>query len=228
MSIEGAVMKRNRKMTGLLTGIIIVGVSCVVFYQPLINYLTLQARKPTGYVGKVITKIWSGYFRDLSEWTFSLVDIDEQNTILDVGFGGGANIKYIKEHNNECVVYGVDISDEAVNTATELNQKYVDSGEAILSVDDVSCLPFEDELFDLIVATQTHIYWEELEKGLLECRRALKQNGTLLITTEIDKLEYHLSEYVNQDDFVSLLYKLGYSKADVKISNNYVGFICKK
>lgn len=221
-------MKGKRKMIGLIIGMLIILLSFVVLYQPFINYLISQASNPTGFVGNIITKIWSDYFRDLSDWTFKQVDLDEYNTILDVGFGGGANIKYIKEHRNECIVYGVDISEEAVKTASELNQKHVDSGEVILTQGDVAYLQFEDNLFDLIVATQTHIYWSELEKGFLECYRVLKQNGTLLITSEIDKIDYHLPKYKNPDDFVSFLYRIGYSEVNVKVSNNFVAFVCIK
>jgi len=220
--------KINRKLAGFLAGILIIGVCCVVLYQPFLNYLSSQAANPSGFVGSVVTKIWSNYFRDLSEWTLASVDLDEQHTILDVGFGGGTNIKYIKEHNNDSMVYGIDISDEAVKTATDLNRKYVDLGEVKLTIDDVAYMQFEDELFDLIVATQTHIYWGELEKGLSECLRTLKHNGTLLITSEIDKIDYHLPEYKNPNDFISLLNATGFTDVNVKTSNNYVAFICKK
>ncbi|MCR8642546.1 class I SAM-dependent methyltransferase [Paenibacillus sp. N1-5-1-14] len=134
----------------------------------------------------------------------------------------------MKEHNNDSIVYGIDISDEAVSTATDLNRKYVDSGEVVLRTDDVAYMQFEDGLFDLIVATQTHIYWGQLEKGLSECFRVLKHNGTLLITSEIDKVEYHLPEYKNPNDFVSLLGATGFTDVNVKTNNNYIAFICKK
>jgi ubiquinone/menaquinone biosynthesis C-methylase UbiE len=220
-------MKRNKKK-GLLLGIAIVGVVCAVLYQPLINDLSSQAANPTGFIGSVITRIWSNYFRDLAMWTFSLADLDEQDTILDVGFGGGANIKYIKEHNDDCIVYGIDISDEAVKTAADLNKKYVDSGEVVLSVNDVAYMPFKDEFFGLVVATQTHMYWDELEKGLKECHRVLKHNGTLLLASEIDTLEYFLPEYKDPNVFISLLNTIGYSDVDVKAKYSYVAYICKK
>jgi len=222
-------MKKIKKKTKILMmGVVIILATSFVLYQPLMNYLISQASNPDGFVGSVLTKIWSGYFQDLSNWSFSNVNLDEHNTILDVGFGGGSNIKYIKEHSTECMIYGIDISEEAVKTATTVNQKYVDSGEVILTLGDVAYLQFEDSFFDLVVAGQTHIYWEELEKGLSECYRVLKQDGTFLITCEIDKIEYHLPEYKNSDDFVSLLYEIGFNKVDVEVSNNYIAFICIK
>lgn len=175
-----------------------------------------------------MTKIWSNYFEDLSQWSFSNIDLTEQNTILDVGFGGGANIKYIKEHNSASKVYGIDISEEAVKTATDLNQGYINLGEVILTLGDVANLQFENDFFDLIVATQTHIYWNGLREGLTECYRTLKKNGNLLITCEIDKIEYHLPEYKNSDDFVSLLYTIGFDEVNVRVNNNYVAFIFTK
>lgn len=199
-----------------------------MLYQRFINYLITQSGNPEGLIGSVMTKIWSVYFQDLSKWSFAHVDLDEHNAILDVGLGGGANIKYIKEHNATGMVYGVDISAEAVKTATEVNQKYIDSGKVILTHGDVADLQFEDDFFDIVVASQTHIYWDELENGLAECHRVLKQNGTLLITSEIDKLEYHLPEYKNPDDFVELLYEIGFNGVNVKTGNNYISFVSIK
>lgn len=221
-------MKGKKKLKIWLIGIMAVIVICIALYHPLVKYLLPQASNPNGFLGRITTKIWSAYFQDLSRWSFTHINLDAHDTILDIGFGGGSSIRYVKEQGTACIIYGVDISAESVKTATEVNQEYVDSGEVILTLGDVADLQFENSLFDLVVASQTHIYWDKLEKGLLECHRVLKQNGMLLVTSEIDKLEYHLPKYRNPDDFVELLYKIGFSEVDVKTSNNYIAFICNK
>ena len=221
-------MSMKSKLKLWVIGGILIMATGYILYQPVIDYLTSQSAEPKGSIGRVMTKIWSSYFQELSKWSFTHVDLDKHNTILDVGFGGGANIKYLKEHNDTSTVYGVDISEEALKTATEVNKKYVDSGEVILSLGDVADLQFEDGIFDLIVATQTHIYWDDLKKGLAECHRVLKENGIFLITSEVDKIKYHLSAYKNSDDFTSLLYAIGYKRVNIKVSNKYVAFICTK
>lgn len=200
----------------------------IVLYQPLINYLVAQAKNPTGLIGSMMTKIWSNYFQDLSRWSLRGIDLAKPNTVLDVGFGGGANIKYIKEHSATSIVYGIDISEKALQTATKLNQTSIDAREVVLALGDVAHLHFKDDFFDLIVATQTHIYWNSVKQGLTECYRVLRQGGNLLITCEIDKIAYHLSEYKNSDIFVSLLYLVGFHEVTVKVSNNYVAFVCTK
>lgn len=203
-------------------------VSCVALYQPVINYLSEQAANPKGFIGSIMTKIWSNYFVDLNRWGYSHINLDEMDVILDIGFGGGGGIKYVNEHNKQNIIYGIDISEEAVKIATSENQKYINDGKVILSVGDVACLEFESEFFNLVVAVQTHIYWDELEKGLSECYRVLIDDGTFLVICEMDKIEYHLAEYQNQNDFKSLLYKIGFREVDVKINHNYIAFICKK
>jgi len=120
---KGGVNRKKGRIVLII--MLVIGVICGVLYQPFVDYLSSQAANPTGLVGSVMTRIWSNYFQNLSRWTFSLVPVDEYATILDVGFGGGANIKHIKERNRECVVYGVDISEEAVKTASRFNQKHV-------------------------------------------------------------------------------------------------------
>ncbi|HKM34040.1 MAG TPA: class I SAM-dependent methyltransferase [Lachnospiraceae bacterium] len=221
-------MKGKRKLKIWMIGIIVVLAACIALYQPLVNYLLPQASNPNGLLGRITTKIWSTYFQDLSKWSFTHVNLYEYGTILDVGFGGGSSIKYMKDQGTECIIYGVDISEESVKTATKENQTYVDSGEVILTLGDVGDLQFENEIFELVVASQTHIYWDELNTGLSECYRVLKPEGTLLITCEIDKIEYHLPEYQNPNDFEALLYETGFEKVDVVISNNYIAFICVK
>lgn len=221
-------MKGKKRMRTWLVMISVIIVICVTLYQPLINYLSKQAANPTGIIGSIMTRIWSVSFRDMNEWSYSLMNLNDEDVILDIGFGSGSGIQHMKEMNRKNTIYGVDISEEAVKTASTLNKEYIDSGEVILTVGDVAYLDFEDEFFNLVIAGQTHIYWDELEKGLSECYRVLKERGTLFIACEIDKIEYHLPEYKNSEDFTNLLYEIGFSEINVKTHNNYIAFICNK
>lgn len=220
-------MKGKSKLKIVICLIVIVIIS-LVSYKPLVNYLSKQAANPEGFIGEVMTWIWAGYFKDMSEWGLTLIEIETHENILDIGFGGGSNINNMAIKNESCMIYGVDISEEAVKTATKTNQQHIDNGRVILSVGDVADLQFEDNFFDLLVAGQTHIYWEELEKGLNECYRVLTQNGTFLITCEIDKIEYHLPKYQDSDEFAKLLYEIGFSDVSVKSRGNYIAFIATK
>lgn len=206
----------------------VVAVGGIVLYQPAINYLIGQAANPSGVIGSLMTRIWSASFQNQNQWGLSLIDIADDDIVLSVGFGGGSDIKYLKDQGRKNTIYGIDISEEAVKTATELNQQYVDVGEVILSVGDVAYMEFDDGFFDIVFAGQTHIYWDELENGLSECLRVLSDNGTFLVICEIDKIEYHLPEYKNPEDFVKLLHMVGFADVDVSIQGNYIAFTCTK
>ena len=59
----------------------------------LIQYLIKQSRKPSGLVGRLITNIWSSYFKELSLWASKQTSIPNNSRILEVGYGGGSTIK---------------------------------------------------------------------------------------------------------------------------------------
>ncbi|MGT2929858.1 class I SAM-dependent methyltransferase [Streptococcus dentasini] len=194
----------------------------------LINYLITQSKKPSGFVGRILTKIWSSYFQKLSLWTLDLTDIPQKAAILDIGFGGGSNIKTIASLAKKSTIYGIDASKEAYKQASKVNQHLIQKGQVQLSLADVAVLPFSNQSFDLIVATQTHIYWDELTKGLAECARVLRKDGQLLISSEKDKINYHLPAYSDPNDFVALLNQQGFTKITIKDTPSYIGFICQK
>lgn len=199
-----------------------------ILLKPFIKYLESETSNPRGFIGKILTVMWSSYFKNLSSWGLSQVDMNKFHIILDVGFGGGYNIKYISERYPNVTIYGVDISEEARKTTEKLNQKFVNSGSVILSINDVSALNFNDHMFDFIIASQTHIFWNELEVGLIECLRVLKKDGTLLLLCELEKINYYLPKYNDHTRFSALLTKIGFKDVIVNLSGKYVAFISTK
>ncbi len=197
-------------------------------YDRLINYLIPHAASPHGLVGKIITKIWSKYFTDLYEWGYRQIDLAYKMDVLDIGFGGGSGIKYLMDLDNKHTIYGVDVSKEAVKTATRLNRIYIDNGSVSLSVGSATNLLFDNDFFDLVVAVQSHIYWDGLDKGLVECYRVLKNKGILLIVCELDKIDYHLPEYKEPSDFIEMLQQIGFNDVHIASNKKYIAYIAIK
>ena len=102
----------------------------------------------------------------------------KNQTILDFGCGNARFYSLIKNKNIN--YYGVDISENLINTA----KKKVPQGKFLIINPDLK-LSFQDNFFDTIVsiATLHHIPSNQLRKNLiLEFKRVLKNNGTLIIT----------------------------------------------
>jgi ubiquinone/menaquinone biosynthesis C-methylase UbiE len=109
----------------------------------------------------------------------SLKDLFFQGqSVLDFGCGNGRFYSLIKDKNIN--YYGVDISEKLINLA----QKQVPQGKFKIVNSDLK-LSYQDNFFDNLVciATLHHIPSEKLRrKGVLEFKRVLKNNGTLILT----------------------------------------------
>lgn len=62
----------------------------------LTEFLIKQSQKPSGLIGRVITKIWSFYFKKLSLWAIKQTTISDNYRILEIGYGGGSTIKNLR------------------------------------------------------------------------------------------------------------------------------------
>lgn len=187
-----------------------------------------QGKSPSGLIGKVITKIWSSYFYTLSKWTLNLIKIKNNSSILEIGYGGGINIKNIMTTHPSVTIFGIDTSNAAFRTASSLNQTYINQNRVKLLVKDIASLRSMSTKFDIIFAIQKHIYWDNLNESLAQCLNNLTPDGTFVITCEIDKINYHLPKLKNHTVFKNLLLITGFSKVKIIHEGNYIAFICTK
>lgn len=95
--------------------------------------------------------------------------------LLDVGCGTG-NVLMKLDTSSGLKLYGLDISDKMIETA----KKNLGS-KAELKVGDSEYMPWEDNSFDVIVCNASFHHYPNPEKVLLEMKRVLSENGTLII-----------------------------------------------
>ena len=70
-------------------------------------------RKPAGFIGKLIVAGMNSGHTRMAEWGFSHLDGKILGNGLDIGCGGGANVKRLLERGCEKVT-GIDYSDVCV------------------------------------------------------------------------------------------------------------------
>jgi ubiquinone/menaquinone biosynthesis C-methylase UbiE len=104
--------------------------------------------------------------------------LPQARRVLDVGCGTGQLLRHARPCYPTAQLVGVDLAGRMVATAsaitpTKLAVRYVHGR--------VECLPFADEVFDLVFTTLSLRHWRDLSAGIAEIGRVLTPSGLLVL-----------------------------------------------
>lgn len=141
--------------------------------------------------------------------------IPVKGTVLDVSCGMGSFTRFLKARLPFVEVSGFDFSDFAIEKAKEIDSR-ID-----YKVGDVYDMPYKDNSFQTLTAGEILEHLEHPNKFLKECKRVLKKNGRIIITTPIFegelKSEEHIKEYTGQE--LLDLVKKHFAPGEMKVSD---------
>ena len=181
-------------------------------------YLMYQSKKPSGFIGLWMMKIWNRVYMPMVVWSVSQLDHKKRfKAILDVGVGNGVSSKYLKKHFPDSQVLGIDISTTAIKSAEELSEPGLS-----FEVKNVENMDLSVEEFDLITAFQTHFHWSDLTQAFLELKRILKPDGTILLACEWSKLAYYLPDFKKHEKLESFLSTLDLHLIDSQRKDQWI------
>ncbi len=124
---------------------------------------------------------------NLTDWGLGHISIENYNTILDIGCGGGRTVNKLAAIATQGKVYGIDYSEASVAVAKKTNARRIAAGHVEIRQASVSELPFPDGMFDLVTAVETHFWWPNLPGDMREVFRVIKPGGALILIAEIYK-----------------------------------------
>ncbi|WP_122894006.1 glycosyltransferase [Arcobacter peruensis] len=135
---------------------------------------------------------------------YSILPNIKGKKILDAASGSGYGSYLLSEFASE--VTGIDISKEAIEFSRE---NYINKN-LIYEVSSIERLPFDDNSFDVIVSFETieHVNEKVQSMFLKECKRVLKEDGFLIISTPDKKVysdnanynnEFHIKEFYENE-----------------------------
>jgi len=150
----------------------------------LLKSLFTNCAHPKGRMGRAMLKFMNLCHAPLTNWGLSLVDIQDNWTMLDIGCGGGATLQRLLKRSKNAQVYGIDISEESVAKAIKVNADVMDK-QVFVQQGSAAELPYEDGMFDLVTAVETVYFWPNLPCCLQEVRRVLKPGGHFAIMVEV-------------------------------------------
>lgn len=124
----------------------------------------------------------------------AVLSLCKDKIVLDIASGSGYGTKMISTVASK--VYGVDISEDAVNYS-KLNYN---SKNIHYKMGDGHIIPLEDSSVDLVVSMETIEHIEDQDHHLLEIQRVLKPDGIYICSTPNDKVypkgnHFHVKEH---------------------------------
>jgi SAM-dependent methyltransferase len=143
-----------------------------------------QCRRPKGTFGRMVARRMNRSHEGVTLWGLQFLDVSGGGRLLDIGCGGGRNLRNLTRIYPDSMVVGVDHSRDMVELSRQLNIETVRRGNLEVVEASVSRLPFSDASFNAITAVETHFFWPDLINDLIEVRRVLVPGGRLLVITE--------------------------------------------
>jgi ubiquinone/menaquinone biosynthesis C-methylase UbiE len=141
-----------------------------------------QHRQPTGLLGRYIGEKMVRQHHPETAWTISLLDVQSDHHVLEIGFGAGRAIEMLAPRLTEGLVEGIDLSATMVAQARRRNREAIATGQVRLREGNILSLPFADQQFDRIFSIHTVYFWPSITQALCEVQRVLKPGGLLAIT----------------------------------------------
>lgn len=138
---------------------------------------------PSGIVGRLMLSGMNMGHTPMAKWGFEQFEVPQMAIAVDIGCGGGYNVRRLLERIVEGHVFGVDISEESVRKSIAVNRKEIGKRCDIVRAS-VESLPFDDHVLDLATAFETVYFWPDIAENFKEVRRVLREGGHFVVIND--------------------------------------------
>lgn len=189
--------------------------------------------KPEGIGGKIMVHMMNTGHSSMAEWGFTHLEIAQEHICLDIGCGGGANVKRLLEKTPYGKVTGIDYSEISVKKSQKINKEETANGRCEILQGNVMELPFGNEAFDVITAFETIYFWPDIHDAFGQVYRVLKNTGTFMICNELNGENSKEEKWTDTIQGMKIYHSGQIEKAlegagftDIKIYKNKKGWLC--
>ena len=152
------------------------------------TFFSKQASKPSGLFGRVVmSKIFDLGNATLNGFMKELTLLEENDHILEIGFGTGRLLYEMSKLINKGLIEGIDISSTMVSIAERKNKKFIIQGKVIIEHGDFDEIDYDNNSFNKICSANTIYFWPEPGKTIKKIFNILKPDGKLILAFEDKK-----------------------------------------
>ena len=193
------------------------------------TYFSEQAKKPAGLFGRlVMSNVFNIGNAKLNSLVFESMEVQDNDHILEIGFGTGKLIYAMAAQTDKGIVEGIDFSSTMVSIAQRRNKKYTAKGKVKILQGNFDETVFNKESFSKVCSVNTLYFWPKPEFTAKKIADILEPGGMLVLAFEdISQLaKRQLSNDVfrlySKNEVKNLLSNAGFSN-EVRIESREFG-----
>jgi SAM-dependent methyltransferase len=142
-----------------------------------------QFAHPTGGLGTLVGFAMAVKSRRRSLWVLSLLHLQPDDRVLEIGFGPGVDIRRASQVAS--FVAGIDHSAVMVQQARRRNRAALRAGQVDVRQGTIADpLPFADGAFTKVFAINSYQFWPDPVASIRELRRVLRPGGVIAIAIQ--------------------------------------------
>jgi len=188
-----------------------------------------QARKPSGFFGRIVmSQIFDKGNAFLNQCTKEFIAVNENDHILEIGFGTGQLLFEMAQYINGGVIEGIEFSEEMISIAAKRNKEYISQRKVKILKGNFDKCAFEKNTYDKICTINTIYFWQDPKKTAKKIAEILKPGGKFITAFEDikqlqnRKLDENIFQLYSAFDVKDMLFNSGFL-TDVSIETRKKG-----
>jgi cyclopropane fatty-acyl-phospholipid synthase-like methyltransferase len=146
----------------------------------MLKFIANQFKKPQGFAGKIVSNMMEKGNLKTYEWMLSLMNINPDDKIFEIGYGTGFVINRILEKNRNISLHGIDFSKVMFEKAEKKNKQYIKEKKVFLKYGDLLDYD-ENNDFNKIYGINVIYFWNDLEIYFSKIYKLLSKKGRLFL-----------------------------------------------
>lgn len=139
-----------------------------------------QSRQPSGWLGEIVARVMAFDTAQANRIAVEHLAVQAGEAVLEVGCGHGRTLARIAQA--PCgFLAGIDPSEVMARLARRRLRRWIEAGQAEVSLAASSALPYPSARFDAALAVHVLYFWVDAIADLREIRRVLRPGGRLLL-----------------------------------------------